>query len=794
MSSNNIGNFEKGSQGVNLTSFGAGLKRTDLKGANEAEKSIFESIDKDKNGIIDQKELEAFKGSLDNKKNDGVVSNNEAANFLKIFNKGKKEENTVTQQDLLNFLEKVNRKSDNVESVSSIERDGKQVTEVKYKNGITEYINADGSSTAISTNAKGYEVTCLLNEEGHCYQQTYNDEKGNNIKQEFQKNGLPSKTTITDTNNATSTISYDKFGQPAERQDKSGINTDNYIIDASGQFILTSTVQNEGIPAKEIRSNFTYNQDGTITVERKEPDKTTLLIMNSSRTPMFAEITDSSGNITNRTFLDGGYEDTTTGVGGEVYSGLYDNSGNCWRKTVSDSNGMTQTVDYDGQGNTKITVQNGESPEIIAEKFGCTVEDLKSANADKLHGKGFFVGEEIIIPNRQIEPDDPALGGRKTKDETIGDFVKQEDRKAAQKELEEQLKPYGFKNFNGRGNTITDKNNQTYTVIGEAIDERTIALDKNGNIKVIAKDGTPLDNDYAAGLSLQDRAANLIEKDPQKAAQFAIAQFEARVDIMEQQYAKMKNNLTLSQEVTKFVRGNSKNSHIWVEVQISSTHKYIEGMKTALQDGDMSKFEWNYCKLTGNTEFNPEDVAAYCRDPKNNKTRLLKADSTFTDFDVAIKNHKQDLEDYSDAGDTVMMIGGIMAPALNSVALLHDTFAVEDTRNALLSGDGKTIASTTFKAASNLPWADSAQKLGKVCDKVPGMDKVVKFADSTFGEIVENFISAGFSDASELVMDNNISMTNHTDLATTGGKKILMSTDDIYNGMKSLVKNAKKFI
>ncbi len=67
-----------------------------------------------------------------------------------------------------------------------------------------------------------------------------------------------------------------------------------------------------------------------------------------------------------------------------------------------DVNGTKYEVQYDGSGNTNIVVQNGESPAVIAKKFGCTLEDLKSLNADKLHGKGqntyFLVGDTIKSP------------------------------------------------------------------------------------------------------------------------------------------------------------------------------------------------------------------------------------------------------------------------------------------------------------------------------------------------------------------------------------------------------------
>ena len=56
MSSQNIGNFNK-NVGVNFTTFGAGLKRTQLDKSDASQASIFDSIDKNKDGVMPMEQL-----------------------------------------------------------------------------------------------------------------------------------------------------------------------------------------------------------------------------------------------------------------------------------------------------------------------------------------------------------------------------------------------------------------------------------------------------------------------------------------------------------------------------------------------------------------------------------------------------------------------------------------------------------------------------------------------------------------------------------------------------------------
>ncbi|MCM1010145.1 MAG: LysM peptidoglycan-binding domain-containing protein [Fusobacterium sp.] len=160
-----------------------------------------------------------------------------------------------------------------------------------------------------------------------------------------------------------------------------------------------------------------------------------------------------------------------------------------------------------------IIVQNGESPAVIAKKFGVSVEDLLAANEGAVKGKGnkkyFLVGQEIVIP-RKIEDEELAelTKNRKSAAETTGDYTqamaRREQRRAEAREAaalqEAQYKEMGLINHEGQGEKVTGKykggKTEEFTVIGQAGRGRVLAKGKNGKIVTIAHDGTILKNEY----------------------------------------------------------------------------------------------------------------------------------------------------------------------------------------------------------------------------------------------------------------------------------------------------------
>lgn len=277
---------------------------------------------------------------------------------------------------------------------------------------------------------------------------------------------------------------------------------------------MNSKVENEGIPAKEKRTEYTYSEDGTTTENISEPGikKTTTRVRKGDVT--LTEHINDNGRIADREYYEEGYTEKTTDDNGNPTTNIcnLDNKKLVQEKTVR---GQKYQATYDGQGNTTgIIVQNKESIADIAKKFGVSTDDLMNVNSDKLQGKTkkyFNVGEEIKIP-KELEADDKALQGRKTADEAKADFAKDEQIRAKQRAIAEQKraaakerdaklrKDLGLTNYAGAGRPVTGDyyngnkktRSVTLTKIGNATHGRTIAKDNSGKVYVIAHNGVIL--------------------------------------------------------------------------------------------------------------------------------------------------------------------------------------------------------------------------------------------------------------------------------------------------------------
>ncbi len=139
--------------------------------------------------------------------------------------------------------------------------------------------------------------------------------------------------------------------------------------------------------------------------------------------------TDNAGNIIN-VYSENGYivEKKQKADGKNVltiYKGsgieAYDNNSahRVFQQTIS-KNGKVNEVKYDAKGNTKTVVQNGESLNIIAQKFGINLGKLKEINP-RLVKKTLQVGEDILIPG-EFNADSYPIRTRKTKEGAIQSY------------------------------------------------------------------------------------------------------------------------------------------------------------------------------------------------------------------------------------------------------------------------------------------------------------------------------------------------------------------------------------
>lgn len=507
----NVWSFGKKSN-IDLKKLQAGMKAEQLQ--SKEEKSIFNKVDKDGNGVIDADELKAFSEGLD-KTTDGKVSKKEARKFIK--ENGLKGE--VKKKDVLKFLNANVKNTENVEDAKVVEQNGQKLVQVTYKDGTKEIINPDKSSQLIQSDGNGNKTTKYLDENKKLLKDKVETKDGettlSTVVTEYAEDGAtPTKKIETNYQKNSEATTTFTDGKPETKVEKQGTTTSNYTFDGNGNEVLNSKIENEGIPAKEKRTEYTYSEDGTTTENISEPgiNKTTTRVRKGD--VILTEHINDNGRIADREYDEKGYTEKTTDDNGNPTTNIcnLDNKKLVQEKTVGE---QKYQATYDGQGNTTgIIVQNKESIADIAKKFGVSTDDLMNVNSDKLQGKTkkyFNVGEEIKIP-KELEADDKALQGRKTADEAKADFAKDEQIRAKQRAIAEQKraaakerdaklrKDLGLTNYAGAGRPVTGDyyngnkktRSVTLTKIGNATHGRTIAKDNSGKVYVIAHNGVIL--------------------------------------------------------------------------------------------------------------------------------------------------------------------------------------------------------------------------------------------------------------------------------------------------------------
>lgn len=529
MSSNDI-QLGKGrnAASVNLQGFKGGIKREDLK--TEEEKSIFDAIDNANgkaNGVLDEKEIQNFIAQLRENAGNEKLSKREARKFLEEH--GLKD---IDPKQLFSFVEGIAQKSENVKSCQ-IDDDGNVI--IKYKDDSQETVHQDKTSEIMTTDENGNVRTQFLDASKNKTKETVvngknsdttefeTDAQGNTVPKkqtvvseegaktsvtEFTE-GKKTQTTETTDNGATTTvISYDDKEQPATAVQTQGEYTVKNFTYVEGKARETSRVENKG-QDNEKKTEFTYDDTaGTVTENITENGGAKTTTRTKKDGDLLKEEVVEGKKTTTTTKTETGYtqviQDGDTGV--QTQNQLNADGNRLSQVKVAD--GKQYELTYDGAGNTTgIIVQNGESPQSIAKKFGVPLDKLLEANQDVLQGKKYFdVGTEIKIP-REMEADEKVLQGRKDAQGAIADFQRDEairaqkraEAKARAAAENKALKQLGIKNRQGAGKTYVSpkgKKYSQYTVVGQAAFARTIVKDKQGNFHVFAHDGVELKDEY----------------------------------------------------------------------------------------------------------------------------------------------------------------------------------------------------------------------------------------------------------------------------------------------------------
>ena len=274
-------------------------------------------------------------------------------------------------------------KSSTTETSDNLSSEGKEVTTDENGNTITTIKDGDDiiEQTISSTDEKGNNIETVVN---------YQD--GKPIKQTKKKNG-----------NIDTVTTY-KYHDASEENKLAYVTLETTKADNTKVITTALETDKDGnVDQEDFLDRTTISKDGTVT-----------------------SIYIQDGNLLEQKVKFDGKKVTT------MYNGkdLKNYDANKLHRLVQETEekGIKRYALYDGKGNTKTTVQNGESPALIAQKFKVKENTLRRLNPKKGKDAITQVGADILIPG-EFNADSYPMRVRKSKAESINKYNKFETRR-----------------------------------------------------------------------------------------------------------------------------------------------------------------------------------------------------------------------------------------------------------------------------------------------------------------------------------------------------------------------------
>lgn len=274
-------------------------------------------------------------------------------------------------------------RSSTTETSDNLPSEGKEVTTDENGNTITTIKDGDDiiEQTISSTDEKGNNIETVVN---------YQD--GKPIKQTKKKNG-----------NIDTVTTY-KYHDASEENKLAYVTLETTKADNTKVITTALETDKDGnVDQEDFLDRTTISKDGTVT-----------------------SIYIQDGNLLEQKVKFDGKKVTT------MYNGkdLKNYDANKLHRLVQETEekGIKRYALYDGKGNTKTTVQNGESPALIAQKFKVKENTLRRLNPKKGKGAITQVGADILIPG-EFNADSYPMRVRKSKEESINKYNKFESKR-----------------------------------------------------------------------------------------------------------------------------------------------------------------------------------------------------------------------------------------------------------------------------------------------------------------------------------------------------------------------------
>ena len=235
---------------LDLSRLKSGVKKTDLQ--NDVQKSIFDKVDKNGNGVLEEGEVNALSQSLQELAGkDNNISDKEAQNFFKQNNM-----QDVESQQLYEFVSQLGVDSDKIDNASKqTMKDGTEAVAVQYKpddtgTTNTDFMNSDTGEVVAKKSENEQTEVFTEYENGNIKSETTKDKAANTTTTvnytEGESGQIPTKkTTVNDNNGTTETIKYEG-GKPATKEINRGTVQQLYSTDENGEFRLDSETKQIG--------------------------------------------------------------------------------------------------------------------------------------------------------------------------------------------------------------------------------------------------------------------------------------------------------------------------------------------------------------------------------------------------------------------------------------------------------------------------------------------------------------------------------------------------------------------
>lgn len=420
---------------LNLGQIKSGISAAEFKG-NDVMLNIFNSCDTNKNTFLEDNEVSVFKDKLTQAAGeDAILSESEAKKLIKQEQQAQAEaqkaqgqaptKTKVKAEDLYNFANQLQTASQTSKVKSSVVEGDKRV--ITYEDGAQEVINKDGSKV-ITTISGAIRTVQTKSPDGKLLkEENFNEETGVVEEFVFGDDGKTVKSHTRTSENARYEIGTEGL--------------------AKGR--ITKEIIGKGEEQQVVEYNYTGENDFTKNIKYKDTE-TSVIVENGKAVSATSTQYDENHNklqsvhvASDGTETKAFYQnnnvvlDVVTDASGKETITQYNESGQKLNQQITTPDGKVQVANYDGQGNTIVVVQNGETIGSMGQKFNKSTKELVIANKGHVYKDAdgnpyFLVGHQAVVPG-EYPANHKGLQNRNSSAVEINEYATQEAQRVAER-------------------------------------------------------------------------------------------------------------------------------------------------------------------------------------------------------------------------------------------------------------------------------------------------------------------------------------------------------------------------